>query len=501
MSALDLVLAIDQGTTNTKALLVSADGRVHHQASVPNVVTYPRSGWAEQSATTLVDGVKQVIAEVVAKTGGADRIAAVAISNQRESIVVWDATTGEPIGPCIIWQCRRSTSKCEALRAAGHARAIEEKTGLALDPLFPAAKIAWLLDNVAGARVQAERGELRAGTVDSWLLWTLTGGAVHATDHSNASRTQLFDTAALRWDEDLGALFGVPLSLLPEVRSSDSEFGHLAAGVTALPAGTPIRAMIGDSHAALFGHGVRAPGTVKATYGTGTSLMTLTPERVLSGHGLSSTIAWSIGGQVFHAIEGNISVSGQAVAFMTQLLGLSDAAVLSTLASSVSDSNGVTFVPALVGLGAPYWRADARGTITGMSLGTTPAHLARAAIEAIAFQVADVFSAMEQDLGAPMVELRADGGASRNTFLMRFQADILGRSVVTAAAAEVSALGAAALAFAGMGIDMAPVPAADRHLPTMAAEERDSHRHRWHAAIAQTLCKNPDAEQKNGGIS
>ena len=493
MSAADLVLAIDQGTTNTKALLVAADGRVLHQASVPNTVSYPQPGWAEQSATALVDGVKQVIADVVAKAGSTDRVAAVAISNQRESIVVWDAATGEPIGPCIIWQCRRSAPKCEALRAAGHARAIEDKTGLALDPLFPAAKIAWLLDNVPGARVRAERGELRAGTVDSWLLWTLTRGSVHATDHSNASRTQLFDTAALRWDKQLAALFDVPTTLLPEVRSSDSEFGHLAAGVTALPAGTPIRAMIGDSHAALFGHGVRAPGTVKATYGTGTSLMALTPERVLSSHGLSSTIAWSIAGTVSHAIEGNISVSGQAAAFMAQLLGLPDAAALSALASSVSDSNGATFVPALVGLGAPHWRADARGTITGMSLGTTPAHLARAAIEAIAFQTADVFSAMEQDMGAPMAELRADGGASRNAFLMQFQADILGRPVATAAAAEVSALGAAALAFASMGIDMAPVPAAGRHAPTMASAERDSHRQRWHAAIAQTLYTIPDA--------
>ena len=229
--------------------------------------------------------------------------------------------------------------------------------------------------------------------------------------------------------------------------------------------------------------------------------MALTPERVLSSHGLSSTIAWSIAGKVSHAMEGNISVSGQAAAFMAQLLGLPDAAALSALASSVPDSNGATFVPALVGLGAPHWRADARGTITGMSLGTTPAHLARAAIEAIAFQIADVFSAMEQDMGAPMAELRAHGGASRNAFLMQFQADILGRPVATAAAAEVSALGAAALAFASMGIDMAPVPAAGRHAPTMAAAERDSHRQRWQAAIAQTLYTIPDAGQKNGGIS
>lgn len=483
MSATGLVLAIDQGTTNTKALLVSADGRVHHQASVPNVVTYPQPGWAEQSAAALVEGVKQVIADVVAEADGAE-IVAVAISNQRESIVVWDAETGQPIGPCIIWQCRRSASTCQELRSAGHAKAIEAKTGLALDPLFPAGKIAWLLDNTPGARERADRGELRAGTVDSWLLWNLTNGAVHATDHSNASRTQLFNTETLAWDEELAGLFDVPLSMLADVCSSDSEFARVATGELA---GIPIHAMIGDSHAALYGHGVRAPGTVKATYGTGTSLMALTPERVLSSHGLSSTIAWSQQGKVSHALEGNISVSGQAAAFMAQMLGLSDAAALSVLAESVPDSNGAAFVPALVGLGAPHWRSDARGTITGLTLGTTPAHLARAALEAIAFQVADVFAAMEQDMGAPMAELRADGGASRNPFLMQFQADILGRSVATAAAPEVSALGAAALAFAGLGIGMTPVPAAGRHDPAMSDSDRDAHLQRWHGALAQTL--------------
>lgn len=483
MSQPGLVLAIDQGTTNTKALLVDADGRVHHQASVPNVVTYPQSGWAEQSATDLVDGVNQVIGEVVAKSGGAN-ILAVAISNQRESIVVWDAETGDPIGPCVIWQCRRSAPKCDALRAAGHAEQIETKTGLALDPLFPAGKIAWLLDNTPGARERVARGELRAGTVDTWLLWNFTGGRVHATDHSNASRTQLFNTETLAWDEALCAFFDVPLSLLPEVRSSNAEFGQIAKGPVA---GIGVSAMIGDSHAALFGHGVRAPGTVKATYGTGTSLMTLTGQRVLSRNGLSSTIAWSENGKVSYALEGNISVSGQAAAFMAQLLGLADATALSALAESVPDSNGAAFVPALVGLGAPHWRADARGTITGLALGTTPAHLARAALEAIAFQVADVFSAMEQDISAPMSELRADGGASRNAFLMQFQADILGGSVATAAAPEVSALGAAALAFGRLGISMKPVPVAGRHEPTMDAGNRKDYLTRWHHAIDQTL--------------
>jgi glycerol kinase len=496
MTGPGLVLAIDQGTTNTKALLVDGAGRVHQQASIPNLVTYPQPGWAEQSAVALVDGVKQVIAEVVTKAGEA-KIAAVAISNQRESIIVWDAETGEPIGPCIIWQCRRSAPKCDALRAAGHAETIEAKTGLALDPLFPAAKIAWLLDNVEGARTRAEKGELRVGTVDAWLLWTLTGGAVHATDHSNASRTQLFNTETLSWDPELCALFDVPLSMLPDVRSSDSEFGRVAGGVCALPDGTPLRAMIGDSHAALFGHGVRAPGTVKATYGTGTSLMALTSGRVRSRHGISSTIAWSRDGIVQYALEGNISVSGQAAAFAAELLGLADAAALSALAETVPDSNGVAFVPALVGLGAPYWRAEARGTITGMSLGTRPAHLARAALEAIAFQVADVYAAMEADMGSPLGELRADGGASRNPVAMQFQSDILGRPVASAAAPEVSALGAAALAFASLGISMPGVPAAGHFAPAMDGATAQKHRRRWQSAVTQTLAT--DNQQPSGG--
>nr|WP_245895312.1 FGGY-family carbohydrate kinase [Devosia submarina] len=396
-----------------------------------------------------------------------------------------------------MWQCRRSAPKCDKLRAAGHAGTIEAKTGLALDPLFPAGKIAWLLDHVPGARARAEAGELRAGTVDSWLLWNLSGGAVHATDHSNAARTQLFNTQTLCWDAALCELFGVPLSLLPEVRSSNAQFGHLAGGATALPAGVPIHAMIGDSHAALFGHGVRTPGTAKATYGTGTSLMALTSDRVGSTHGLSSTIAWSQGGKVQHALEGNISVSGQAAAFAAELLGLPDAAALSALAETVFDSNGVAFVPALVGLGAPYWRADARGSITGMSLGTKPAHLARAALEAIAFQVADVYRAMEADMDAPLGELRADGGASRNQNIMQFEADILDRPVAAAAAPEVSALGAAALAFSAIGISVPGVPAASRFTPQMDDATRNKHRQRWQSAITQTLATQDN--QNSGG--
>jgi glycerol kinase len=479
-----LVLAIDQGTTNTKALAVDRSGRIVAQASTPMQVTYPRPGWAEQSADDIWTSVRRVIDEVVGAI--AAPVVAVAISNQRETIVLWDAETGKPIGPAIIWQCRRSASRCAVLRAGGHAADIIDRTGLDLDPLFPAAKIAWLLDKVPGARAKAEADALRAGTIDAWLLWNLTGGTVHATDHSNASRTQLFNTRTLQWDARLCALFDVPAGILPPVRPSDTRFGETAA-VTRLPAGIPIHAMLGDSHAALFGHGVREPGTVKATYGTGSSLMSLTAERVSSTHGLSGTIAWSTSAGIAYALEGNISVSGQAAAFMAEMLGLADASALAALAATVPDSNGVAFVPALVGLGAPHWRDDARGTITGLSLGTRPAHLARAALEAIAFQVADVLQAMEDDTGTAMAQLRADGGASRNDMLMQFQADVMERQVVTSEAPEVSALGAAAMAWQALGQAMPPVAEATRFTPKMADADRQAHRARWRAAIGQTL--------------
>ena len=438
-----LILAIDQGTTNTKAIVLDRRGQIVARASSPMEVSYPQPGWAEQSAEHIWQSVKAVIAEVVHAVG--EPVVALAISNQRETIVVWDAATGVAIAPAVIWQCRRSAERCASLRSAGHAHEIEARTGLGLDPLFPAAKIAWILDAVPGARARAERGELRAGTIDAWLLAKLTGGTVHATDYSNASRTQLFNTATLEWDSELGRLFDVPLALMPKVMPSDSRFGTTVSA-TALPSGVPILAMVGDSHAALYGHGIRKPGTAKATYGTGSSLMTVTPVRVLSRHGLSSTIAWSTAEGLAYAIEGNISVSGQAAAFMADMLGITDAENLSRLAATVDDANGVVFVPALVGLGAPHWRDDARGAISGLSLGTRPAHLARAAIDAIALQVADVFAAMESDIGMALDGLSVDGGPSRNDMLMQLQADLLERPVRRGDVADLSAVGAAMMA-------------------------------------------------------
>ncbi len=477
-----LILSIDQGTTNTKALAFDPAGHVVASASVAMNVSYPRPGWAEQSADEIVASVRTLIATIAARTG-AD-MEALAISNQRETIVVWDADSGRPIAPAIIWQCRRSAERCAAVKAAGHAPLVEARTGLGIDPLFPAAKIGLLLDSVDGARDAARAGRLRAGTIDCWLLWNL-GGRLHATDHSNASRTQLFNTRTLAWDEELARIFDVPLGMMPEVRSSDSRFAELEPGSTALAAGVPIHAMIGDSHAALFGHGVRTPGIAKATYGTGSSLMTLTGERVASRHGLSSTIAWSSrAGGVAHALEGNISVSGQAAAFMSDLLGVDGVDALTELAAGVEDTNGTSFVPALVGLGAPYWEPDARGLIAGLSLGTKPAHLARAAIEAIALQVADVFAAMESDLGAPLGQLAVDGGPTRNDVLMQLQADIVGRPVRRGALAEASAAGAAAMAAQGLGRAGWSTPAPARtFVPARHEEWRRQISARWHEAV------------------
>ncbi len=482
-----VILAIDQGTTNTKALLVATDGTVVRSRSRAMQVAYPRPGWAEQSAADIWEAVAALIAELVASAPDM-QVAGVAIANQRETVVIWDAATGQALTPAVLWQCQRSAGRLADLRSAGHEPLVIERTGLSLDPLFPAAKIAGLLDAMPGARDRAARGELRCGTIDSWLLWNLTAGAVHATDHSNASRTQLFDLDTLCWDEDLARIFDVPIAMLPRVLSSDACFGTITAGITALPSGTPVHAMIGDSHAAMYAHGIETPGGgVKATIGTGSSLMTPTDGRVRSAHGLSGTIAWSRGGTVCHALEGNISVSGQAAAFATRMLGLSSEAALTALAESVPDAGGVTFVPALAGLGAPHWRPQARGMIAGMTLATRPAHLARATLDAIALQIADVVAAMQADLGTGCETVSIDGGAAKNDLLAQILADLTGLSIVRPHAAEASALGAARMAAEALGLGsngLRLVP--DKHfVPGIGAEARADIRTRWATAIAQ----------------
>ncbi len=475
------ILAIDQGTTNTKALLFDMDGAVVARASRPTGVTYPEPGWAEQSATAIWRSVAEVIAEVTA--GGVD-VAAIGVSNQRESVLVWDAATGEALGPCVLWQCARSASRCEALKAEGYEPDVVARTGLTLNPMFSAGKLGWLLDSIPDARRRALAGEIKAGTVDSWLLWKLTGGAVHATDHSNASRTQLMNLETLQWDAQMAALFDIPLQVLPRIEPSGGRFGTTAAGPTVLPAGIPILAMLGDSHAALFGHGFEGPGQVKATCGTGSSLMTVTDKRVWSAHGLSSTIAWSEEGQALHAVEGNISVSGHTAAFVTRLLGLRDEEALTALAMSTPDSGGLCLVPALAGLGAPHWNDDARGLICGMTLGTGPEHLARAAIEAMALQIHDVFEAMQADLHRDLDELHVDGGAARNDLFVQLLADVIGRPVRRAEVTELSALGAARMAAKSLGLTLKAAQGETRTFsPGVAQAEREAMLARWRLAL------------------
>lgn len=485
-----VILAIDQGTTNTKALLVAPDGTVLASRSRAMQVTYPQPGWAEQSASDIWEAVAALIAELVAAAPDA-RIAALAISNQRETVVLWETATGRPIAPAVIWQCARSAERCAALRDAGLEDAIVARSGLGIDPLFPAAKIGWLLDTIPGARDRANADEIRCGTIDSWLLWNLTGGQVHATDHSNASRTQLFNLDTLDWDPELARIFDVPLAILPRIAPSDSGFGTVAPGLTALRAGTPIQVLLGDSHAALFAHGIHAPGRVKATIGTGSSLMAATAGRVRSAHGLSSTIAWSrANGGAQHAIEGNISVSGHAAAFATALLGLADEQALTDLAASVQSSGGVVFVPALAGLGAPHWQTGARGTISGMTLATRPAHVARATIEAIALQIGDVLDAIAADLGIDLPELSIDGGAARNPLLAQLLADLTGRVIARPEIAEASALGVARMAAQALGLAGSGAPAAaDRFEPKLAPDGRDAIRRSWRESVADTVAR------------
>jgi glycerol kinase len=483
------ILAIDQGTTNTKALVVDDRGDVVARASRPMQVSFPRPGWVEQDGRAIWHTVRDAIDDCLGQSGLV-RPDAVAIANQRESVLMWDRRTGEPVGPCVMWQCRRTTAFCDELRRTGHGPFIARKTGLTIDPLFSASKIRWLLDHTPDGPARAASGDLAAGTVDSWVLWNLSGGAVHACDRTNASRTQLCDLTSGDWDIDLLSLFDVPRALLPEIRPSSSVTG-VTVSTGALPAGVPVAALIGDSHAALFGHGAPHPGAVKATYGTGSSLMTPTPAR-LDADGLSTTVAWSLPGSVQFALEGNITDTGGAVDWVARLLGLDASADrVAALAAGVNDNAGVYLVPAFAGLGAPHWDDRARGLLAGLTRGAGPAEVARAAIESIAFQIADVFDLMRDAAGVPAAALLADGGASRNDHLMQLQADVLGAPVVRNSSADLSAIGAAWLA--GLAVGIWPSLAAieqlprslDRFEPRMPAGERARLRDGWRDAVAR----------------
>jgi glycerol kinase len=491
------ILAIDQGTTNTKVLLVDAQGRVVSRASRPVDIAFPQPGWVEQDAAAIWCTVREAIDECLSRVPDA-AIDAVGVTNQRESVLVWERATGRPLGPVIVWQCRRTAPFCDALRARGAGALLEQRTGLTIDPLFSASKIRWLLDTLPDGRQRAATGDLCAGTIDSWLVWNLTGGAVHASDQTNASRTQLFDLGTRDWGADMLALFDIPLNMLPTVKPSSGILGTtLAHG--RLPAGVPIASAIGDSHAALVGHAAFSPGCVKATYGTGSSLMTPTTTPVWSRHGLSTTVAWATAAGTTYALEGNITVTGGAVDWLGRLLGLPDpVSGVASLARTVTDPDGVYFVPALAGLGAPYWDADARGLICGTTRGTTAAHVARATIEAIAYQVRDVFEAMRED-GATPQSLLADGGASRNDDLMQFQADLLGCPVVRNGSTDLSAQGAAWLAGLAVGLWPSIDALADlpRDVTTFEPSMGDTERRRrcdgWRQAVARART-NPRTE-------
>ncbi len=487
-----LILAIDQGTTNTKAILIDAGGLVVAQASRPMAIEYPRPGWVQQDAGALWQSVRECVDEVL-QGAGSPPLAAVGISNQRESAVAWERGSGTPVGPVVTWQCRRSADLCEGLRGAGHAPEIQARSGLPLDPGFTGGKWRWLLDEAADGAARAARGEIRLGTVDSWLLWNLTGGAEHATDASNASRTQLMDLAAVAWDPWLADVFGVPLAALPEIRPSSAHYGRTVA-LGRLSAGVPIGSLVGDSHAALFGHAGFEPGSIKATYGTGSSLMMPTLKRLDPISGLAATVAWGLERTVY-ALEGNINVTGAAVQWLADFVGLEGPAAVAGLAERTPSSEGVYLVPAFVGLGAPHWDDQARGLISGLTRGSTLEQLARAAIESIAYQVGDVFAAMQAASGGSLRLLMADGGVTRNATLMQFQADILGVPVQRNNTAELSAMGAAYLAGLASGVwnstaEIASLPrSVDRFDPLMAADQRERLLVGWKDALARTTLR------------
>ncbi len=485
------VLALDQGTSGSTALVVDPDGRVLARGYAELPQHYPRPGWVEHDPEAIWETVEAAARQALAGarvTGG--EVAAVGITNQRETAIVWERAGGVPIHRAVVWQCRRTAEACDRLRADGLEPLFRERTGLVLDAYFSGTKIAWILDAVDGARRRAERGELAFGTVDSWLLWKLTGGAVHATDATNASRTLALDLRTVAWDDALLAHLRVPRAVLPEVRPSAGVFGE-TVDLGWLPRGVPIAGIAGDQQAALFGQACFGVGDAKNTYGTGCFLLLNTGATpVASKHGLLTTIAWRLGDRTTYALEGSVFVAGAVVQWLRDGLGvIGSAAESEALARSVPDAGGVYLVPAFVGLGAPYWDPYARGTIVGLTRGTTAGHLARAALEAIAFQSRDVLEAMTADAGVGVRALRVDGGATANELLCQLQADLTGLAVQRPAVIETTALGAAGLAALGAGLWRSLDDAAQRQTiertftPAMDEGERSARYAAWRRAV------------------
>jgi glycerol kinase len=489
MSERRYILALDQGTTSCRALLFDREGRVVGVAQEEFTQHYPRPGWVEDDAEEI-GCVQRRVMEAVAEKAEPNTIAAIGIANQRETTVVWDRRTGYPLHPAIVWQCRRSTPICERLRADGAEPTVRARTGLLLDPYFSATKLTWLFENHPSLREKAAAGEALFGTIDSWLLWNLSpaGTRVHMTDVSNASRTLLYNIHTKDWDDELLALFGVPRAMLPAVVPSSDVYFHTDLLGTEIP----VAGAAGDQQAALFGQACFASGMAKNTYGTGCFLLMNTGDRPrMPEHGLLSTVAWEVGGKTAYAVEGSVFVAGAALQWLRDGLGILQSAPESeALARSVADTGGVYFVPAFAGLGTPHWRPEARGMITGLTRGTRREHLVRAALEAIAYQAREVCDAMTSISGVPLKELRVDGGAARNDFLMQFQADMLGIPVARPANSETTALGAAFLAGLAVGFwqgqeEVAALWQADRvFTPGMAEAERDVLWQGWKRAVA-----------------
>ena len=485
------LLALDQGTSGSTALVVDAEGVVRARGYAELPQHYPELGWVEHDPDDIWATMAEAAAVALARAGvGGREIAAIGITNQRETTVVWERASGAPIHRAIVWQCRRTAGACDRLRAEGLEATVRERTGLVLDAYFSGTKIAWLLDHVPGARARAGRGELAFGTVDTWLLWKLTGGRVHATDVSNASRTLCLNLATVDWDARMCAMLDVPGEVLPALVDSAGVCGE-TVDLGWLPAGVPIAGIAGDQQAALFGQACFTAGAAKNTYGTGCFALVNTGDRpVASHHGLLTTLAWRIEGRTTYALEGAVFIAGAAVQWLRDGLGIiATAGETEALARSVGDTGGVYFVPAFVGLGAPYWDQRARGIIIGLTRGTTRAHLARAALEAIAYQSRDVLDAMAADAKASLGEVKVDGGATANDFLCQFQADVLDATVARPAVIETTALGAAYLAGLGSGLwrsldAVAERHAIDRHFtPSMDAPARAEGYAGWRRAV------------------
>lgn len=488
------ILALDQGTSSSRALLFDHQGNVVAKAYKPVRQIYPQPGWVEHHPQELWAGQAGVASEVIASAGiDYHAIAAIGISNQRETTVVWDRHTGVPVYHAIVWQDRRTAPYCDALTAQGHGPMVRRKTGLLIDAYFSASKIKWILDNVPHARARAQAGDLVFGTIDSWLVWNLTQGQVHVTDVTNASRTMLFDIHQLAWDDALLALFTIPRSMLPTVQSSSQLYGTTQG--TQLGAGIPIAGIAGDQQAALFGQQCTRPGMVKNTYGTGCFMMMNTGTTpIASHHQLLTTVAWKINDDVHYALEGSIFIGGAVVQWLRDGLGiLPSSSAIDLLARQVRDSDGLYMVPAFAGLGAPYWEHHARGALFGATLGTSAAHVARAALDSIAYQTMDVLKAMEADAGMAVQQLRVDGGATVNNLLMQFQSDILGVEVIRPRITETSALGAAYLAGLAVGywnsLDdlQGQWQIEQRFAPAMLAADVARQVHGWQRAVSAAI--------------